>query len=267
MKEIRSKSVPAAKVERVKQLAERMKKVRTVLIASCRGLPSAQFHTIRKKLRDTAEIIMVKKNIAKRALEEVSKQSLKELEVHITADIAFFFSDKDAFALSAILAENQIPSKARAGDIAPEDIEVSPGMTDLAPGPAISELSGVGLKVAVKEGKLEIIRGGVVARKGEVIKDNVAGVVAKLGINPMKVGFVPIAAYDKENDKVYAGIKIDKEGTLRELSELIKKALGFAVMRNYYTKETINYFIAKASIEERAITRKINAEKTTMEVT
>ncbi len=249
----RIKPVPKGKVELVKKLAERMKKSRTTLIASCKGLPSSQFHAIKKSLRGTADVIMVKKNAAIRAIELIGKGGIIELKSQLTADIAFFFSEEDAFALSGILSDNQIPSKARAGDIALEDIEIPAGPTDLVPGPAISELSGAGLKVAVKEGKLEIIKGAIVAKKGEAIKENVASVLGKLGVSPMKVGFIPLAAYDGKDDKVYAGIRIDKEGTLNELRELIRKAVGFAVGRDYYTDQTIKYFIAKASTHEKAI--------------
>lgn len=260
----RTKPVPQVKLDVVKKLAERMKKSHTTLIASCKGLPSRQFHAIKKSLRGTADVVMVKKNAALRAIDAAGKGALKGMKDNLTADIAFFFSEQDAFSLSAILTENQIASKARSGDIAPEDIEIQAGPTDLVPGPAISELSGVGLKVAVKEGKLEIIKGAVVAKKGTPIKENVAAVLGKLGISPMKVGFIPLAAYDSKDDALYVGIKIDKEGTLTELRDLIKKALGFAVSRDYLTEQTVRYFIAKASIQEKALSQRL-AHTTTKE--
>lgn len=253
----RAKPIPKEKIVLVKALADNMKKYRTVLIASCKGLPSSQFHAIKKSLRGTADIKMVKKNAAMRAIEATGNKVLDNLKTQLTADVAFFFSNLDAFALSGMLTDNQIPSKARAGDIAPEDLEIQPGPTDLVPGPAISELSGVGLKVAVKEGKLEIIKGAVVAKKGTPIKDNVAAVLGKLGISPMRVGFIPLAAYDNQDQKVYVGIKIDKHATLEEMRDLIKKALGFAIAVKYPTDQTIKYFLAKASLEEKALLARI----------
>ncbi|HLF53861.1 MAG TPA: hypothetical protein VI544_01660, partial [Candidatus Nanoarchaeia archaeon] len=130
---------------------------------------------------------------------------------------------------------------------------VEPGPTSLVPGPAISELSGVGLKVAVEGGKLAIKLPHIIVKAGETIKENVASVMAKLDIKPMKVGFEPIAAYSKEDDKVYVGIKIDKKKAYEDLREMIGKALGFAVSRGYVTKETVALFIAKAGREEIAL--------------
>ena len=204
---------------------------------------------------------MTKKSIMGRAINTSEKGYIQNLKKELTSDIAIFFSELDPFELSALLTENQSPAKARANDIAPEDIEIEAGPTSLPPGPAISELSSVGLKVAVKDGKLEIIKGAVVVKKGEKISSNLSSVLGKLDIKPMKVGFIPIAAYDSKDDKLYIGIKIDKEGTLEELRQLIKKAFGFAVRFSYTTKETISYLIAKASAEEKALEKLIKQEK------
>jgi large subunit ribosomal protein L10 len=193
-------------------------------------------------------------------VDAVGKDSLAKIKENIGADIALFFSDLDPFTLSGMLADNKSATKAKAGDIAPEDINVEPGPTSLVPGPAISELSGVGLKVAVEGGKLAIKLPHVIVKKGEAIKPNVAGVMAKLDIKPMKVGFEPIAAYDREDDKVYVGIKIDKKKTHEDLLDMIRRALGFAVARGYVTKETVSLFIAKAGREEIAITNLINSK-------
>jgi len=159
--------------------------------------------------------------------------------------------------LAGILTDFQTSRRAKAGDIAPHDIKVEPGLTDLIAGPAISELGAVGLKVKVVEGKLEIIKGATVVKKGETIKANVASVLGKLNVSPMKVKFVPIVAYDSKEDKVYSNLIIDKEGTLEQVRELICKALGFAINVEYVTEKTIGYFISKAGREEKAIEKPI----------
>lgn len=259
-KKIEKREVPEYKVKIVSALVDKMKKSRTLLIASTRGLPSSQFHEIKKNLRGKAIINVAKKTAVIRAIDLVGKASLDKIKDNIVADIALFFSDLDPFTLSGLLADNKSAAKANAGDIAPEDINVEPGPTSLVPGPAISELSGVGLKVSVEGGKLAIKLPHTIVRAGEVIKDNVASVMAKLDIKPMKVGFEPVAAYDREDDKVYVGIKIDKKKAYEDLREMIGKALGFAVSRGYVTKETVSMFIAKAGREEIALGNLLNAK-------
>lgn len=263
----REKEVPAYKIKVVDDLINGLQKSNTVLIASTKKLPSSQFHEIKKNLRGKAEIRVAKKSLVVRAIESVKKDSVHELKKYVNADCALFFSEMDAFELSAMLTENLSPVRAKTGDIAPEDIHIEPGPTDLVPGPAISELSGVGLKVAVEGGKLAIKIGATVAKKGEPIKENVASVLSKLNIAPMKVGFEPIAAYDAKADKVYAGIKIDKKKAYEELKVAISKALGFAVNLKYVTKQTISLFIAKAGAEEKAIQKLVDkTQQNTQEV-
>jgi len=238
-------------------LAKKMNNVKTVLIASTKNLPSSQFQEIKKKLRGKAEIKVIKKSIIDRAISSTEKGALQNLKEHVLADIAFFFSDIEVFELSALLSDNQTPAKAKTGDITLEDISIEAGPTDLLPGPAISELSGVGLKVAVEGGKISIKQGAVVVKKGEPIKENVAAVLGKLHIMPMKVGFVPIVAYDSFSDKIYTNIRIDKKKTLEELRAFIAKALNFAINTGNINEKTISYFIAKAVIEEKALDKVI----------
>lgn len=244
----------------VSLIAKKMNHSKTILLASTKNLPSSQFHEIKKNLRGKADIKIAKKSILIKAIAATEKGALQNLKDYILADIAVFFSDIDTFELSALLSDNQSPTKAKQGDIAPEDISIEPGPTDLMPGPAISELSGVGLKVAIEGGKITIKQGNIVAKKGDSIKENVASVLGKLNILPMKVGFIPIAAYDSVSDKIYVDIQINKAAAFEVLKEAIAKALNFAINIKNINEKTISYFIAKAGIEEKALERIISSK-------
>ncbi len=254
-KAMREKPIPEGKIKLVEDLANKMKSSKTVFVASIKGLPASQFQKIKKKLTGKAEVVMAKKSILLRAIAKVDKGNFQNVKDLITADTCLMFSQLDAFQLASELIDNQSAAKAKAGDIAPEDIHIEAGPTDLLPGPAISELGSVGLKVAVENGKLSIREGRVVTKAGEVINAKVASVLGKLNISPMRVGFIPVGAYDAESDVIYTEIKIDKAGALEELRASIGKALGFAVNIGYTVKETISYFISKAALQEKAIER------------
>lgn len=256
----RTKDVPEYKLKLVSELAGLIKKHSTLLIASTKKLPSSQFHEIKKQLRGKAEVKVARKSAVIRAIEAVNRKGLDELKEFIVSDVALFFSELDAFSLSGLLADSQSPVRAKAGDIVSEDITVEPGPTDLIPGPAISELSGVGLKVAVEAGKLAIKQPATIVRAGEAIKPNVASVLAKLNILPLKVGFEPLAAYDGKEDKVYKGIKIDKKTALEELRMAISKARSFALNICYISKDTIISLLAKAAGQERALAGKLEVK-------
>ena len=78
----------------------------------------------------------------------------------------------------------------------------------------------------------------------------------KLDIKPFQVGFVPLTSFDAKKNTIYVKIKIDREGTKKELAESHAKALAFAVEKiSYVSRDTIPFLIGKAGIHERAIER------------
>jgi len=159
------------------------------------------------------------------------------------------FCDIDPFELSAILSENRSDAKAKAGQIAPTDIEIKEGPTELVPGPAISQLGSLGIKVAVEDGKITIKENKVIVKKGEKINETAADLMAKLDIKPFKVGFNPVVAYDNKEGKFYEEIQIDKEKTIEELKEKARKAFSFAYSISWITKEILPLILGKIKTE------------------
>jgi large subunit ribosomal protein L10 len=234
----------------VKELGTMMGR-KTLLIASIKNIPCSKLQEIRKKLRGKAEMKIAKKNLIDFALEHAKNPALKDLENYVKEDSALLFSDEDAFELSAFLSENKSKAKAKAGQIATDDIIVEAGATDLPPGPDISVLSGVGLKVKIEGGKIAIQDSKVLVKKGEKVKADVAAILAKLNIMPFKIGLEPLAAFSE--GKIYSGIKVDKEEMINELKIMGGKAIAFAVTLDYPTKETLSFVLGKAQAHEKAL--------------
>ena len=251
--------VSDAKKAKVKELAELMKK-KTVMVISIKGLPSAQFQDIKKKMRSKAKIQVVKKSLVNFALDHSGVKELHELVPYVDDSTAMLFSDTDAFEISGILADEKSPAKAKAGMIAPSDIEVKAGPTELIPGPDISALSAVGLIPKVENGKIAVMKDKIIVKEGEEITEPQASIMAKLDIIPFEVGVDPIAAFDGEEKKVYADIKIDKEAFLEGFLNDYGRAIPFAVEINYVNDTTIDFILAKAAAHEGTITRTITGE-------
>ncbi len=245
-----SAHVSHAKDALVHKLAQKMKN-RTVMVVSIKSLPSAQFQDIKKKIRSHANIEVTKKSLIDFALDHSGVKELDKLVPFVEDCSALLFSDMDAFEISSILADNKSPSKAKAGDVAPFDIEVKAGPTDLLPGPDISALSAVGLIPKVEGGKISILQNKVLVKVGEKVTDKVASIMAKLNIIPFEVGIEPIAAF--MDGVVYDNVKIDKKATLEELETVYSRVLPFAVEIGYVNDLTLDYILAKASLHEKAI--------------
>ncbi len=249
------KRIPEVKVKQVKDLAEQILKSRTLMIVDIMGLQSPQLQQMKKDLRQTADIKVAKKNIFLRTVKELKKANSDKLEQYIKENCAFLISEMDGFELAGMLADNKTPVFAKAGQLAPEDIEIKEGPTDLAPGPAISEFGILGIQIGVEDGKIAIKKSKIVIKKGDTIKENLAAMFQKLDIKPFEVGLNPIAIYDLKEDKIYADIKIDKKQFLENLRQSSAKALGFAQSIAYYCKETIGYLLAKANVQANALNK------------
>ncbi len=252
-------SVSKKKLENVKKLVELIEKNDTLIIASIKNLPSKQFQEIRKNLRGKARMVVVKKRIMLRAIDESRNKNLEKLKQYVCEDSSVLFSKEDAFELAAILAENKNPIRAKPGQKAIEDISVEAGPTEILPGPAISEFSSIGIPISVEDGKIAIRQGKVIVKAGEEISDAAASIMSKLNIMPFRIGLEPVALCDLKIGQIYLNVKIDKEATLMELKTAAAKSLGFAQKIAYYCKETISYLLAKGNINEKAIEAKIAA--------
>ena len=249
---LRETHVSDEKKEKVKELAGLMRK-KTVMVISIKGLPSAQFQDIKKKLRSKAKIQVVKKSLVNFALDHCGIKELHGLVQYVDDSTAMLFSDSDTFEISGILAEEKSPSKAKAGQIAPSDIEVKAGPTELLPGPDISALSAVGLIPKVEDGKIAVMQDKVIVKEGEEIKEAHASIMAKLDIIPFEVGVEPVAAFDGEDKKVYIDIKIDRVGALAELEDSYSKGLAFAVELGIVNSESLDFILGRAGVEGTVI--------------
>jgi large subunit ribosomal protein L10 len=245
------KSISVAKEKAKKELTELIKNKKTILIASIKNIPSSQYQEIVKKLRGKAIVKVPKKSILFRALNGSGNEAVKELKNHIKESIAILFSDMDAFELAEELASKKSFVKAKAGQESLKDIEVQEGPTELVPGPAITELGALGIQIKIEKGKIHIKESKIIVRKGEKISAVAADIMNKFNIKPFSIGFIPLAAFDTKEEKLYLDIKIDKEETLNKLRTAFSKALGFAVEIEYFSRDTIGFLIRKAAAHEK----------------
>ena len=246
----------------VKELTELIKKKKTILVASIKNIPTSQFQEIVKKLRGKAIVKVPKKKIMIRALETSS--DAKKIEGQINDNVAILFSDMDCFDLAGELVKNKSPTKAKAGQEAPEDLEVPAGPTELVPGPAISELGALGIQIQIENGKITIKEPKIVAQKGTKISQGAADILSKLDIKPFSISLIPVAGYDADEKKIYVNININREETISNLKTAFGKSLPFAVEIGYATPETIKFILLKASMNAKALekyeTPQINSE-------
>jgi large subunit ribosomal protein L10 len=248
--------VKEEKIKEVEELKSLINSYSVICILEMFKLPSRQLQEIQKKIRGKALIRMTKKSLLKLAIKGSTKQKIQELEKMIPQQPAVVFTELEPFKFYLMTEKMKSPAMAREGDIAPNDIVVSAGPTNLLPGPAISELTKAGIPVGVEEGKIAIKKDTVVVRKGEKISKQLAAALRKLNIEPMEVGLNIVTIYN--NGMIY-----DKEDLKlvdvfpEKIKDAYKEALNLSVAIGYPTKDNIKFLLVKAFNSAKAIESKI----------
>jgi|MDTC01.1.fsa_nt_gb large subunit ribosomal protein L10 len=239
----------------VEDMVKLMRQYHIIGLVNMSDMPTPQLQLMRKEMRGKIELFMTKKRLMKIALEKIKNEKghLEELEKYFEGMPALLFTNENPFKLSKMLQKSKASAPAKAGQIAPEDITIKKGPTPFAPGPVISELSSVGLKVGVEDGKVAVKEDTVVAKKGEEIKPKVAEILARLDIKPMEVGLGLLAAY--EDGIIYEKdiLKIDEKAFNEKVNLAATQVFNLAFNIAYVTKDNVNLLISKAFSDAKAI--------------
>jgi large subunit ribosomal protein L10 len=241
------------KIDAVENLRKKMESARVIGILDMHKLPSKQYQEINKKLREEVEFLMVRKSTLLRALEATEKKGIKEFEKLVPTQPALVFTNLDPFKFYMRASKMKSPTYAKEGDKAEEEIVVPAGPTGLMPGPVISEFAKVKIPAGVEDGKISIKRETVVAKAGDVISKDLANILRKLKIQPVRVGLKIVAVYDDGTIYMDDVLSLAGQGYIDALVACHQKALNLSVSCGYPTKQNIGLLLAKAYRESQAI--------------
>jgi large subunit ribosomal protein L10 len=248
------------KLKEVEELEKKLSESPIIGIAGIEGLPTKQFAQIRSSLHDEVEIKVVKNRLARLAFEKAKKKrkELEELEAKLEGPTALIFTKENPFKLYKKFEDNKIPSVAKPGDVAPDDIVVPAGDTPFKPGPIIGELQKVGIKAKIQGGIIVVTDDSPVIKKGEKFSKGLAEVLGRMEIEPMSIGIDLRAAY--EDGMVYGPdvLGVSMEVTLSQIAAAHQNALNLAINAEIYNKETVLYFLRDA--HQKALNLSIEAE-------
>lgn len=237
--------VKEEKLAKAEELKKTIEQYPVIGLVDMFKLPSRQLQEIKKKIRGKGTIKMTKKSLLEVAINNSSKQNVKDLISLIPQQPALILAQADPFKFYSMIEKMKSRTFAKEGDVTVTDIHVSAGPTSLLPGPAISELSKAGIPAGVEEGKIAIKKDVTVAKKGDVVSKALAAALRKLGIETMEIGLKIVAIYD--NGTIY---KIDVLSLVNiypeKLKEAYNSAMNLSVSISYPTKENIKFLLAKA---------------------
>ncbi len=220
------------------------------------NLPTPQLQNMRKMLREKGIVLkMTKRRLIKIAIEQSKdkKKGVEQLIPYLKGMPALMFTKENPFKLYKLLQKNKSKAPAKAGQTAPNDILVKAGPTPFAPGPIIGELGMAGIKTGVEGGKVAIKEDKIVVKEGEVIKANIAGLLTRLGIEPMEVGLDLVATFEEGIIFTKDILAVDEQEYMDKLSEASSWAFNLAMDMAYPTADTIEILISKSFNDSKAV--------------
>jgi len=245
------------KVAQVEEFSRLISSHNVVGIISLYKTPASALQKIKKELKGKADIRVAKKSVLIRALEKSGKQNLAQF---VTEYPGIMLADENPFKLYMFLQKKKTPAAAKPGDIAPNDIEVKAGPTDIMPGPAISTLSKIGLAARVEGGKIAVAKDKVVLKAGEKVSLELASALQLLKLQPMEIG-LNVAVID-EKGTVYnrEQLFVDDQKLIADIQRAVHSAFNLSINAEIPEKETIGFMLAKGSLEAKALASEAKIE-------
>lgn len=239
----------------VAKFAKLLKEYPIVGAINMENMPAPQLQQMRQQLRKDVVILMNKRRLLKIAIENSKnhKKDIEKLVPYLKGMPALMFTKENPFKLYRAIKKNKSPAPAKPGQTAPKDIVVPAGPTPFVPGPIIGELGAIGIRTEVKAGKIAIKEDVVVVKEGKIITEKVAGMLTRLGIEPMEIGLDIVAVY--EDGVIYDKKVLDVDETefMNRIMRAAAEAINLAVESGYFSKDTIEVMITKATLESKAV--------------
>ena len=241
---------PRERKERMRKLFEDLlRSHRYLIIIDAYRLRANMLNEVRRMQKDLGFIIKGgKKGVFLKALEKIYPDSVNILKKELYGQVLFIFTNNDPFDIARELDKFEMDLEASPGDIAPIDIIIPEGNTGIPPGPIIGLFSSLSIPTKIVAGAIYIVKDTLVAKKGDKISPNLANILSKLGIKPIKSKVNIKFAYDFK-DRIF----IPRELLIPSLDEYKEKlniavtnALKIAIDLSYPVEEVLPILILNA---------------------
>ncbi|MFB6072721.1 MAG: 50S ribosomal protein L10 [Halobacterium sp.] len=244
--------VPEWKQEEVDELVELLEKYDSVGVVNVTGIPSKQLQDMRRGLHGQAVLRMSRNTLLVRALEEVD-DGLEELTQYVSGEVGLVATNDNPFGLYQQLEASKTPAPINAGEVATSDIVIPEGDTGIDPGPFVGELQTIGANARIQEGSIQVLEDSVVVEEGETVSDDVANVLAELGIEPKEVGLDLRGVYSEGVLFTPDELEIDVEEYRADIQSAAASARNLSVNAAYPTARTASTLLAKGSGEAKSL--------------
>ena len=283
-----ARPVPEWKRKLVEEIKGYLRQYRYIIIADLYKVRASQLQELRKALRGRALVKVLKNTLVAKAIDGLDgeRPGLEKLKDHLHGQNIFIFTNENPFTIAHMIDRFKVKVLPSPGDVATNDIIIPAGNTGLPPGPIISTFNMLRIPTKIESGSIWVTKDTLVAKKGDVISQELAYILNKLNIKAIELGINLKAAYVDGRVVTSEELKLDLEGIKKAVEEahlaafnlslnaayptrenaalLLQiahmRAFSLAIAAAWPSKETLSFLLAKAEAEANALARAL-AEK------
>ena len=248
----KTETIPQWKQDEVDELVAFIESYQSVGVVGVEGIPSRQLQAMRRDLHGSAAVRMSRNTLVQRALDEAG-EGVEQLTDFVAGQVALIGTNDNPFGLFKQLEASKTPAPINAGEVAPNDIVIPEGDTGVDPGPFVGELQQAGADARIQEGSIQVLSDSTVLDEGEVVDQQLAGVLTELGIEPKEVGLDLKRVYSEGVLFAPDELEIDVEEYRADIQAAASAARNLSVNAVYPTAETAPSLIAKATGEAKSV--------------
>jgi len=249
----KEREIPEWKKRVVAELEELFRKYPVVGIADLTGMPTKQLQLIRKKFRKQVVFKVAKKRLILLAAER-SGLPKEKIEEFIQGSTMLLFTDMNPFKLARMIEQEKVPVPAKPGQVAEKEIVIPEGDTGITPGPMLSVFGKLRIPYEIRKGTVYVKKDTVVAKPGDVIGTDLAGLLQQLGIMPFEVGLKLVAVLDRGVIIPREELLFDVDQFAMDVAAAAREAIGLAAEIMFFAvPEAVELALAKAERSVAAI--------------
>ncbi|WBW75199.1 60S acidic ribosomal protein Rpp0 [Schizosaccharomyces osmophilus] len=224
------------KTKYFEKLHQLFQKYHSVFVVNIDNVSSQQMHTVRKDLRGSAELIMGKNTMIRRAMRGFISElpELERLMPNVRGNVGFVFTNGDLKEVRQAIVTNVVAAPARPNAIAPLDVFLPAGNTGMEPGKT-SFFQALGIPTKITRGTIEITGDVHLVEKDHKVGPSEAVLLNMLNISPFTYGMDVIHVYDQGNLFNPAILDVSEDDLVARLLNAAKVVASVSLAANYPT--------------------------------
>lgn len=249
-------SVSDAKRDYEERLNGCLTKYSRVLFCLMDNVRSQQVHDVRRDLRGKGELVMGKKTLQKKIVQNRAESKkatpVDRLFNQTCADMgllcgntALLFTNEEISVITDVLDKHRVQAPARVGAIAPCDVIVPAGNTGMEP-KATSFFQALNIATKIAKGTVEIVTEKKVLNTGDRVDNSTAALLQKLDISPFYYQVEVQSVWDRGVLFLREDLSITDDVVEKYLLEGISNVAAMSLGAGIPTAATLPHMIVDA---------------------